>query len=225
MRCACRSTFSWKLRTISTAASSPSGMLMKKIHGQPVYCAKTPPRVGPDHRRDRPDAREVALHPRALGDRVDVAHHRDRDRPDRSGTEPLHDAERDERRHRPGETAEDRADQEQPDAEQDDGLAPQHVGELRIHRHRDRLGEQVDREQPRELREAPEVLHDRRHRRRQDRGVDGDQATRHHDREQKGSSLRTESYVTASSVAGHPIHTGARDPRSAGSPARRARRS
>ncbi len=22
-------------------------MLMKKIHGQPVYCAKTPPRVGP----------------------------------------------------------------------------------------------------------------------------------------------------------------------------------
>ena len=68
-------------------------------------------------------------------------------------------------------------------------LAPVEVGELGVDRHRDRLRQQVDREQPGELGEAAEVADDRRHRGGEDRRVDRHQAHAEHDREQHRPAL------------------------------------
>ena len=137
----------------------------------------------------------LAMYPCALarsGDRVDVARDGDRHRLHGPGAQPLHRAERDQRRHAPREPAEDRAEQEQADAEQDHGLAADGVRELGVDGDAHRLRQQVHREQPREAGEAAEVRDDRRHRGGQDRRVDGDQAGGHHDRDQDRSALGPE---------------------------------
>ena len=81
---------------------------------------------------------------------------------------------------------------EQPDAEQHHRLAAVEVGDLAVDRDGHRLGEQVDREQPGERREAAEVVDHRRHRGGQDRRVDRDQADAEHDRQQQRPPLAAE---------------------------------
>ena len=60
------------------------------------------------------------------------------------------------------------------------GLRPMHVGELAVQRHGHGRGQQVDREQPGELGEAADVLHDRGDRGRDDRAVERHQAGGQH---------------------------------------------
>jgi hypothetical protein len=158
-----------------------------------------PAQGGAGDGRERPDAREVALHPGPFLKRVDVADHRDDDRQDGPGSDALHGAEHDEARHVPREPAEDRAQQEHSDPPQDERLAPERVGEFRVDRNGDRGGEQVDREEPRERGEAADVGDDRRQGGRDDSGVDRDESGREHHREKKGSALRPEADGSAHS--------------------------
>ena len=113
----------------------------------------------PDHRGDPPDAGQVALDLGAFLDGVEVADDGDGHRLDGAGAETLHGPERRSApacsRRRPHRTEPTRNSR---DAEQHDRLAAEQVGELGVDRHRDRLRQQVDREQPRELREAADVL-------------------------------------------------------------------
>ena len=145
-----------------------------------------------DERRDPPDAGDVALHLGPLRDRVDVADDRHADRLDRARAQPLHEPERDQRRHAPGEPAQHRPEHEQPDAEKHDRLPAALVRELAVDRHRHGLGEQVDREQPGELGESAEVRDHGRYGGGQDRRVDRDQSDAQHHREQDRASLRPE---------------------------------
>ena len=147
---------------------------------------------GADDGGDRPDAREVALHPGAFGDGVDVAGDGDGHGLHGSGAEALECAECDECRHAPGEAAEDRAEQEQADAEQDDGLAADDIRQFGVDGHRHRLGEQVDGEQPGELVEAAEVFDDRRDRGGEDGGVDRDEPRREHEGDEDRAALGAE---------------------------------
>ena len=110
-------------------------------------------------------------------------------------------------------------DQEQPDPEQHDRLAAEGVGELGVHRHRHRLGQQVHREQPRELGEPADVADDRRHRGREDRRVDRDQAGGHHEGEQHRPALGAQ----ADAGAGGRTHTEDKPVGPPGIPAERAR--
>ncbi len=145
----------------------------------------------PDERRDAPDAGDVALHLGPLGHRVDVADDRHPDRLDRAGAKPLDQPERDQSRHAPREPTQYRADHEQPDAEQHDRLAAAQVGELAVDRDRDCLRKQVDREQPRELGEATEIVDDGRYGGGQDGRVDRHQPDAQHHREQDRAALRS----------------------------------
>jgi hypothetical protein len=116
---------------------------------------------GADHRRDGPDTGHVALDLGPLLDRVDVPDDGHRGRLDRAGAQSLQGAEGDQRRHAPGQTAQDRAGDERPDPDQHHRLAADLVGELAEDRHGHGLGQQIDREQPRELGEAAEIVDDR----------------------------------------------------------------
>ena len=158
-----------------------------------VQLGEEPAEGRTDHRGDAPDAGDVALHPSPLGDAVDVAGDGDRHRLHRAGAEPLQGPERDEDRHAPGEAAEHRAEQEHPDAEEHQRLPADGVRELGVDRDRHGLGEQVDREQPRERREPAQLAHDRRHGRRQDRRVDGDEAGGDHQGQQHRPAFRPQS--------------------------------
>ncbi len=144
---------------------------------------------GADNRRDTPHRREVALRLRPLSKRVDVARDRDSHRLHRAGAETLHRTECDERRHAPGETAQHRAEKEEADSDEDDGLASNHIRQLRIDRHRDRLRKEVDREQPREGREPAEVPRDGRHGRGEDCCIDGNEPRGHHEGEKHGTTF------------------------------------
>ena len=106
-----------------------------------------------DHRGGAPDAGDVALHPGPLLDRVEVADHGDGHRQHRAGADALHGAGDDQRRHAPGHAAQHRAGQEHGDAEEQHRPAADDVGELAVERGGDGLGQQVDGEQPGELRE------------------------------------------------------------------------
>ena len=145
-----------------------------------------------DDRGRAPDAGDVALDPGPLRDGVDVAGDGDRHRLDRAGAEALQGTEGDERRHAPRQAAQDGTQQKDPDAEQHERLSADRVGELRVDRDRHGLGEQVDREQPGERGEPAELADDRRNRRRQHRGVDGDEPRRHHEGEQDRTAFRPE---------------------------------
>ena len=149
---------------------------------------------GADHRRDRPHAGEVALDLGPLLERVEVADDRHRHRLDGAGAEALDRPEHDQRGHPPCDAAGQRADEEDPDADQHHRLAAVEVGELGEDRDRDRLREEVDGEQPRELGEAAEVADDRRHGGGEDRRVDRDQADAQHHREEHRPALAPQAH-------------------------------
>ena len=110
---------------------------------------------------------------------------------------PCRPARDDQHRHAPGQRAQHRAEQEHPDAVVHQRLAAELVGELAVDRHGRGLREQVDREQPRELPEAAEVPHDRRHRGRDDRLVERHERRRQHHRDQDRSPLGAQADVPA----------------------------
>ena len=108
-----------------------------------------------------PHAGDVALHLGPLRDRVDVADDRHRRS---AGSRPRRDPGPAGTRSAPAcstrtRTAPSRA-RNSPMPSSMIGLRPTQVGELAVDRHRDRLGQQVDREQPRELGEPAEVVDD-----------------------------------------------------------------
>jgi hypothetical protein len=84
----------------------------------------------PDYRGRSPHARQPALHLPALVRRIEVANDGHRHRLNRPGAEPLDQPEGDQRRHRPGEAAADRAGEEDGDADQQHVLAAVKVGQL-----------------------------------------------------------------------------------------------
>jgi hypothetical protein len=117
-----------------------------------------------DHRRDAEHARHVALDPRPLGRRVDVADDGAGDRLDGAGADPLHRAKHHQHDHAAGETAQCRADQKNAGADKKDALAAVEVGEPAVDRHGHRHRQQIGREHPAEKAEPAEVADDRRHR-------------------------------------------------------------
>ena len=137
---------------------------------------------GTDDRGHAPHARDVTLDPPPLRRLVQVSDDRRRHREDRACSDPLHAAEDDQREHAPGDAAEHRADEEDPDPEQQQRLPAEDVGEAPVDRHEHGLREQVDREEPGKLVEPTEVANDLRDRGRDDRGVDRRQADREEQR-------------------------------------------
>ena len=134
-----------------------------------------------DDGADPPHAREVPLDLAALGRRVEVGDDRRGDRDDRTGADPLNGAEHDQRDHAPRHAAEHGTEEEDADPEEQHRLAAEDVREPAVDRHQHRLREQIDREQPRELREPAEVADDLRDRGRDDRAVDRRQPGREHE--------------------------------------------
>ena len=135
-----------------------------------------------DDRGDAEDTRDVALHPRALGRRVDVAHDGGGDRLDGAGAESLQRAQADEDRHRPGEAAQCGGDEEHARAGEEHPLASVEVGEAAVDRDAHGLSEQVGGEHPAEQGEAAEIADDRGH----GRGDDGAFDRRHEDGHHRG---------------------------------------
>ena len=145
-------------------AAAPIGRLTKKIHRHGSSRRRRRPASGRSP-RSAPDAGEVALHLRPLPHRVDVADDRHADRLDRAGAEPLQATRR----------------RSAPACSTPRRRAPSRAGTppmprtsaacartgRRACRRRGTVtacAEQVDREQPRELPEAAEVVDDRGHR-------------------------------------------------------------
>ena len=135
-----------------------------------------------EHRRDAPHARHVALHAGALLDAVHVADQRGRERLDRARAEPLHEAERDQRGHRPGEPAQRRCDEEDRDPDDEQPLPAERVRELSVDRDADGLHEQVRGEHPAVERQPAQLRRDARHRGGDDGGLDRGHEHRHDDR-------------------------------------------
>src|ERR1700757_5269710 len=91
----------------------------------------------PDESGRRESAGDIALHLGALGRRVEIADHGLRHNRERDATETLHNAKRDERRHAPGETAQQRAEHEEEKAEIEYALAAIEIAEPAVDRHGD----------------------------------------------------------------------------------------
>ena len=126
----------------------------------------------PDHRRDAEDGTEVPLVAAAVARRHDVADRSRRRHHQPAAAETLQRAERDQRRHVPGEPAQRRADQEDNDRRLQHRLAPVEVTELPVQRRHDRRRQQVRGDDPREMLDTAEIADDRRERRRDDRLIE-----------------------------------------------------
>ena len=135
-----------------------------------------------DDRRDPEHARQIALHPGALGRGVDVADDGAGDRLDGAGADPLHGAE-----HRPAPPwcGQSRTSvvptRKMPVPTKNIALAAVDVGEPAVDRHRHRQGQQIGCEHPAEQPKPAEVADDRRHR----GGDDGALDRRHEGRDQR----------------------------------------
>jgi hypothetical protein len=125
----------------------------------------------PDHGREAEDGAEVALVAAALARGDDVADHRDGRHHQTAASEALQRAEGDQLRHVLARPAERGADQEDDDRRLQQRLASVEVAELAVERPYDRRREQVCRDDPGQVLEAPEVSDDRRQRGRHDRLV------------------------------------------------------
>ncbi len=140
----------------------------------------------PGHRGDREDGADQPHVAAALPGRDDVGDDRLRAHHEAAGAGALDGAEGDQLHHRLAQAGQHRADQEDDDRGQEDGLAPVHVAELAVDRRRARRGEQVRGDDPGEVVEAAEVADDRRQRRRHDRLVERGQEHAEHERHEDG---------------------------------------
>jgi hypothetical protein len=106
-----------------------------------------------------------------------------------AGADALHRPGNDQRQHAPCRPAQRRAQQKHAYTEEQHRLTAQRIGQLAIQRHGYGLSEQIDREQPRKLRETTEIAHDRRHGSGDDRRVERNQAGAEHDSHQHRTTV------------------------------------
>ena len=122
----------------------------------------------------------------ALVRRIEVADDGHGGRLNRARADALHEPEHDQRRHRPGESAEHRAEQEDRDADQHHRLAADEIGELAEHHGGRGLRQQEGGEHPAIELQSAELADDLRHRGRDDGRLDRDhELRRHHGGEHK----------------------------------------
>ena len=142
-------------------------------------------------RRQRPDARQPALDLSALMRRIEVADDGHGGWLNRARADALNQPEDDERRHRPGEAAENRANEEDRDPDQHHILAAGEIGELAENHGGRRLRQKKRREHPAVKRQAAELADDLRHGGGDDRRFDRDhEIRRHNGGEHKGTVSR-----------------------------------
>ena len=136
----------------------------------------------PGDRGDGEDRADQAHVTPALTGRDDVSDDCLRTHHQAAGAYPLEEPEADQLAHRLAETRQHRADEEDDDRREEHGLAPVHVAELAVDRRRDGRGEQVRRDDPRQVVEAAQVTDDRGQRRGDDRLVERRQEHAEHQR-------------------------------------------
>ena len=135
---------------------------------------------GTEDARRAEDGEEVALVPRALARRDDVADDRERQREQPARSEALHGPERRQLPHRLGEPAQRRPDHEHRDGRDEEGAPAVEVGELAVERGADRGRHEVRRRGPGLHRQALQVVGDGADRGRDDRLVQrGEEHARH----------------------------------------------
>ena len=137
-----------------------------------------------DHRGHAPHAREIALQARPTLEPEELADDRVAEGQQRARAEPLHHAKDDQLRHGLRRARECRAGEERGEPDEIDRTPSVEVREPAPERHGDRLGQQIAGEDPRVDVEATQARHDRRHRQRDDRGLDRRQEDGQHDRDQ-----------------------------------------
>ena len=169
----------------------------------------------PDDGGEAEDAREEALHPGALGRRVDVADDGVGHRLHGAGTDALQRAEGDQRQHALREAAQRRAHQEHARAHEENALAAVEIGQPPVDRDAHRLRQQIGGEHPAEEMEVAEVGNDRGHRGRHDRGFHGRHEGRHHaGRQDQAATSRSRlrhlvlsAFVRHATRFGHPARS------------------
>ena len=125
-----------------------------------------------DHRREPEYAAEESLIVATFAWRHDVADDRDRGDDQTAAAETLHDAECDQLGKVLRNAAKRRPDQENDDGRLQDGRAAEEVAELAVKRHHHRRGQEISRDDPREMRQSADLADDRWQGRRDDRLVE-----------------------------------------------------
>ena len=130
--------------------------------------------------RQGPDARQPSLDLSALVRRIEVADDGHGGRLDRARADALNQPEDDQRRHRPRESAQNRAKEEGCDPDQHHSLAADEIGELAEHHGGGGLRQKERREHPAVKRQSTELADDLRHGGGYDRRFDRDHKIRRH---------------------------------------------
>ena len=169
---------------MTTSATMPIGMLMKKIRCHDQFSVRKPPRSGPRMAATPNTAPNRPWYLPRSGGVEQVADDREADREQRARAEALDAPEDDQLGHVLAEARQRRADQEDRDADHQHRLAAVEVGQLAVERHRDRRCEQVDRDRPGQQRLAAEIRDDRGQRDRDDRLVQRAEEEPEQDREE-----------------------------------------
>ena len=134
----------------------------------------------PDDRRQRPNARQPALYLGPLVHRIEVADDGHRGRLNRARANALREPEDNERGHRPRESAENRAKQEDHDANQHHPLSADEIGELAEHHCGRGLRQKKRGEHPTIERQPAQLADNLRHGGRDDGRLDRDHEIRRH---------------------------------------------
>ena len=159
-----------------TKVAAPIGRLTQNTKDQLTCSMTKAPNVGPMTAATPYIPGDVALHPRPLDRRIDVADNRRGDRLDGARADPLNRPEQDQRPHVPGAAAQQGAEQKHTCAGKEHPLAAVEVGKAPIDRDRHRLGQQKCGKCPAEQAKPAEVGDDRGH-----RGGDDIAVRRHHE--------------------------------------------
>ena len=212
-RCECVSSFGTS-RQASTKARTPTGTLTKKIHSQPSESTSTPPRIGPDERRDAGHRAPEAHGRAALLGREDAGDDGHRLRRHERRAEPLHRACRDEHRDVARESAPERREGEHDESDHVDVLRPEAVAEAAGDEQRHGVGEQVGARDPEHRRDVGvEVAQDRGVRDRDDRRVDEDHEEADDECPQGGPGLALGFHVVLRGVSARGRPSGCRGER------------
>ena len=126
----------------------------------------------PHNRRDAPDAAEHGLHPRPLGQRVDFADDRERERNQPSRAQTLHGAEEHELRHGLRHAGQHRPGEEQRNRREIEPAATVQVGQPAPERDRGGRRQEIGGKDPAVVIEPAEARHHGRHRGADDRGLE-----------------------------------------------------
>ncbi len=142
-----------------------------------------------DDARDGEGAGDVGLVAAALAGRDDVGDRRMRHRQQPAAAQPLEGAKADELRHRGGEAAQHRGQQEDHDGDLQHDLAAVEVGQLAVDRRCRRRGQEIGRNDPGEMLDAVEIGRNARQRRRDDGLVERGEEHAEHQADQDDDRL------------------------------------